>query len=480
MSADDAHVRLGSDTLDVFGHRGVAIPGYDRKALVPRIVHIGVGGFHRAHLAVYCERLAARGVDWGICGVGLLDTDKAMAEALRSQDHLYTLTTRQHETATSEIIGSIIDYVFAANDPALAAERISRPTTAIVSLTITEAGYTDSDQNRRTFDVIADGLYRRRDRGLGGVTLMSCDNMVGNGVAARRCLIDAARRIDGGLAEWVTEECTFPNSMVDRITPATTNADQAYLENTFGLLDRWPVVAEAFQQWVIEDEFAAGRPDFAAVGAVLTDDVHPWEIYKLRLLNAGHSAIAHLAALERVELVDQALAIPDLSGFLRRFLLEESVPTLVPIGGHPPEGYVADVLDRFSNTGIRDQIARVCVDGTAKAATFLMPILEDELDRGGPIQHTVYALAAWAHYLATVPAAEQAADPSADRVRPVALAACDDPAAFINTETGFPSRIVDNARLAATFTKAHRSISQHGPLGAIRDLAGPTHESGHA
>jgi mannitol 2-dehydrogenase len=470
MSGTDEHVPLRSGTLDALRERGLTVPDYDRTGLLPRIVHIGVGGFHRAHLAAYCNDLAARGGDWGICGIGLLDTDRAMAEALGRQDLLYTLTTRHDDTARTEVVGSIVDYVLADTDTGPATERIGHPTTAIVSLTVTESGYDDGERNRRTFDVIAAGLARRRDDALGGVTILSCDNMIGNGGAARRCVFDAARRHDDTLADWVGATCSFPDSMVDRIAPATAEKDRRHLLDSYGVVDRWPVVAEPFRQWVVEDDFVAGRPDVAAVGAVLTDDVHPWELYKLRLLNAGHAALAHLATLADITHVDEALAVPELHDFLRRFLLDESASTLTPIPGHAPRDYVDDVLARFANTGIRDQVARLCVDGTAKAETFVMPILGDQLDAGGPIRHTAHALAAWAHYLAEVPIAEQASDASAGRARPLAHAALQDPTAFVDVRTGFPPTLVDDPRLAAAFTDAHRAITRDGPLGALRRL----------
>lgn len=468
MNEPTGPIRLGDDALKSLAARGVEVPGYDRTTLVPRIVHIGVGGFHRAHLAVYCDDLAARGSDWGICGVGLLHSDQTMADVLARQDHLYTLTTRHDDTTQSRVIGSIIDYIHGPDDTNRVAARIGDESTAIVSLTVTEAGYTDTPRNHRTFDTIAAGLARRRDAGLSGVTVMSCDNMTGNGDATRRCVLDAARRQDPTLTDWITANCSFPNAMVDRITPATTDTDRHHLLDTHGLVDEWPVVSEPFRQWVIEDEFAAGRPDIAAAGAIITDDVHHWELYKLRLLNAGHTVIAHLAALAEIVHVDEALADPDLHAFLHGFLLEESAPTLDPIPGHPPERYVDDVVDRFANSGVRDQIARICIDSTAKFATFVMPILTDQLNREGPTDHIAHSLAAWAHYLATIPADRQAPDPSGDTLRPLALAARHDPAAFLDERAGFPPHLVTNARLGTAFTEAYRSIGQHGALGALR------------
>ena len=464
-------IELSEQTLGVLRDRGMSVPNYDRRALDCRIVHIGVGGFHRAHLAIYCDLLARMGGTWGICGIGLLPHDRAMAEALGAQDHLYTFTEKGTDHRESAVIGSIIDYVFAADDPGLAADRIAAGTTAIVSMTVTEAGYDDTVRSRHTFDVIADGLDRRRIAGGSGVTILSCDNLPANGEAARRCALAAAARHSTELAGWVEQHCTFPNSMVDRITPVTADADREYLLDTYGLADRWPVVAEPFWQWVLEDDFAAGRPDFASVGALYTDEVHAWELYKLRLLNAGHSAIAYLCALAGITYVDEAVATPAVRSFLERLLFDEAVPTLTPIQNHPREDYVRIVVERFSNTGVRDQIARLCIDGTSKFPTFLMPTIVRQLELGGPVTRSAHALAGWAHYLAVVPDDEQEPDALGSQSRPLARAAMADPKAFIDERAGFPPELVGDERFADAFTAAHASITEHGALGALERLA---------
>jgi mannitol 2-dehydrogenase len=463
-------IELREQTLGALRDRGMKVPTYDRSALDGRIVHVGVGGFHRAHLAIYCDHLAEIGGTWGICGIGLLRHDQAMAEALGAQDHLYTFTEKGTDHRESAVIGSIIDYVFAADDPGLAAERIAAELTAIVSMTVTEAGYDDTARNRHTFDVIADGLDRRRIAGRGGVTILSCDNLPANGDAARRCVLAAAEHRSTELTEWVERHCTFPNSMVDRITPVTADADREYLLDTYGLADRWPVVGEPFWQWVLEDDFAAGRPDFASVGALYTDEVHAWELYKLRLLNAGHSAIAYLCALAGITYVDEALATPPVRTFLERLLFDEAVPTLTAIPDHPREDYVRTVLERFANTGVRDQIARLCIDGTSKFPTFLMPTIVRQLELGGPLARSAHALAGWAHYLAVVPDDDQEPDALGSQSRPLARAAMGDPTAFIDERAGFPLEIVGDERFADAFTTAHEAIAELGALGALERL----------
>ncbi|MEM8745088.1 MAG: mannitol dehydrogenase family protein, partial [Actinomycetota bacterium] len=339
---------------------------------------------------------------------------------------------------------------------------------------VTEAGYDDTLRNRRTFDTIAAALERRRRRGVAGVAIMSCDNLPGNGDAARRCVLAAASRAvdstgtaDAALVGWIHAHCSFPNSMVDRITPVTTDADRDHLLAEHGLVDRWPVVGEPFLQWVLDDDFAAGRPEFSDVGALYTDDVHAWELYKLRLLNAGHSAIAYLSALAGIEFVDEAMATPSIRAFLERLLHDEAVPSLAQIPGHPAADYADVVVERFANTGVRDQIARLCIDGTSKFPTFLMPTIATQLRSGGPVADAALALAGWAHYLATVPESEQAPDALAERSRPLAQAAMKDPATFVDPATGFPDAVAVSERFVAEFSLAHRTIAERGALGAL-------------
>src|SRR6185295_14577149 len=240
--------------------------------------------------------------------------------------------------------------------------------------------------------------------------------------------------------------CTSPNSMVDRITPQTTDDDRAWLRNEVGIDDGWPVVAEPFRQWVIEDQFANGRPRFEDVGVLFTDDVHDWELYKLRMLNATHSCMAYLMAIEGVVYVDEAVAIPAVTRYLERFLAAEAIPTLVEIPGHPAADYGRAVLRRYENTGVRDQIARLCIDGTAKFPSFLIPTVEGQLERDGPLECATLALAGWARYLATIPAAERAHDPHGDQAATFAVGSADNPRAFLEFDQVFTPRLRESDR----------------------------------
>ena len=327
-------LRLSAANLEAIERLGVGVPHYDRRALAPRILHLGVGGFHRAHMALYTDELAEGGGDWGIRGIGLLDTDRRMASVLESQDHLYTLIERDGNESHPRIVGSIVDYVLADGDVGFFAAQVARPEVAILSLTITEGGYSLEEPNP-TIEAIVSGLDARRAAGGAPLTVLSCDNLAGNGNVARESITRVCAARSEELVGFVETACTFPNSMVDRITPQTTDGDRAWLRGEIGVDDGWPVVAEPFRQWVIEDSFAAGRPRYEDVGALFTDRVHDWELYKLRMLNATHSCMAYLMAIAGVVYVDEAIAIPAVRRYLERFVATEAIPTLTEIPGYP-------------------------------------------------------------------------------------------------------------------------------------------------
>jgi mannitol 2-dehydrogenase len=462
-------VDLRASTLGEIAARGVPVPRYRRSALRPRILHIGVGGFHRAHLALYTHELADTGSEWGIRGLGLLEADRRMDEVLRSQDCLYTLVEKGDGEPHIQVIGSIVDYVLAIDEPAIVAVQISDPETAILSLTITESGYSLARPNP-TLEAIAVGLARRRAENGRALTILSCDNIPGNGKVARAAVVGTCDERDAELARWVDAACSFPNSMVDRITPQTADSDRAWLRDSVGIRDGWPVVAESFRQWVVEDEFASGRPPFEEVGALFSDRVRDWELYKLRMLNATHSCMAYLSALAGIVHVDEAMATPPLRQFLERFLWNEAIPTLEEIPEHPRVEYAATVLERFASSGVRDQIARLCIDGTAKFPTFLIPTIERQLERDGPVKCAALALAAWARYLATTPAAARAPDASGEHSASFAKRAMADPVAFLDLAMVFPPMVRESERFRDVFAASSRSLVSRGPIGAVEAL----------
>ena len=323
----------------------VEVPTYDRSSLRGGIVHIGVGGFHRAHQAVYLDDLFESGLsEWSITGAGVLPGDVAMAEALGAQDGLYSLVTRDQHSTNVRVIGSIVDYLLAAPSIDPLVEALSNEATRIVSLTITEGGYPVDEETGAfvpgpdgrlppAFEALVVALGRRRAAGLSGFTIMSCDNIMHNGATAKAATLGAAATVDATLAAWAERNITFPNTMVDRITPQTTTADRDFLANEYGIVDRWPVVAETFTQWVIEDSFVDGRPPWEDAGAFFTDNVEPYEILKLRLLNAGHSCLAYLAALAGHVHVHEVMADPLFARYLTRLLDDEASPALPAVPG---------------------------------------------------------------------------------------------------------------------------------------------------
>jgi mannitol 2-dehydrogenase len=472
--APPAPLSLSQANLAEIADLGVPVPSYDRAALKPRVVHLGVGGFHRAHLAAYLHELANAGSDWGIAGLGMLDKDADMKSALDAQDHLYTLVEKGAGEPSAAVIGSIVAFVHAppGHDDAVA-DVIASPTTEILSMTVTEGGY--AREPNATFDRLVGALAVRRERGVGPLTILSCDNLPGNGDAARAATLAAAARIDSSLAAWIEEHCTFPNSMVDRITPVTAQSDRDWLRDHVGIDDRWPVVAEPFRQWVMEDEFAAGRPRWEDLGVLSTDRIHDWELYKLRLLNAGHSCIAYVAALAGITFVHEAMAVPAIRGYLEGYLHKEALPTLTEIPGHPREDYIRSVLERFGNPGVHDQIARLCVDGSAKFHKFVIPTVARQLETGGEIDRAATALAAWARYLGTFDAAEIAFDADGDAARRYGGDAMRDPLAFLEFRAVFGPELRTSERFRAAFSRAYRRIADTGPMVAI-DI-GPDRET---
>ena len=462
-------LRLSNATLVEVERLGVHVPHYDRRALAPRILQLGVGGFHRSHLALYTDELAERGGDWAIAGVGLLESDRRMASVLDSQDHLYTLIERDSNESRVRIVGSIVDYVLVAGNEARFTQKIADPALAILSMTITEGGYSLAHANP-TLEAIASGLDARRLAGGKPLTVLSCDNLPGNGSVAREAITRVCEARSAELVRFVETACTFPNSMVDRITPQTTDDDRSWLRDEIGIEDGWPVVAEPFRQWVIEDTFAAGRPRYEEVGALFTDRVHDWELYKLRMLNATHSCLAYLMAIAGVVYVDEAIARPAVRAYLETFLATEAIPTLAEIPGHPAAEYGRTVLDRFENTGVRDQIARLCIDGTAKFPSFLIPTIERQLELDGPVECAALALAGWARYLATVPATERAPDPHGDQAAALALRSLVDPPAFLELDLVFTPRLRESDRFRDAFAAASHELAAHGSVGAMERL----------
>ncbi len=491
-------IPLSTETLPSLGD-SVAVPRYARDRLRRSIVHIGVGGFHRSHLATYVDELCSSGHDsWAIIGAGVLPSDEAMASALAPQDHLYSLIIHGAERSSVQVIGSIVDYIHASPDTQPLIERIANPDTQIISVTVTEGGYPVDDVTGlydpsspvagegSAFAILAAGLQLRRHRRVDPLTVISCDNIISNGAVARSATIGEASRIDEGLAEWIETSIAFPNSMVDRITPATSPTDGEWLLEHHQIKDRWPVVAEPFRQWVIEDAFTGERPPLEELDVIVTTDVEPYELAKLRLLNAGHSCLAYLAALDGIEHVHTAMHEPSLRGFVTAFLDLEAKPVLPLVAGIDLDVYTKLLVERFSNPQIRDQIARLCLDGSAKFPKFLLPTIREQLAADGPIALSALALAAWCDYLNGITsngdAIDLAPDPLLAEATAYARASRTDPAAFLGFTAVFTSDISQHPRFVATFTRQLGLLRDSGIRSAIestiRDPEGADEEPG--
>ncbi|GLZ00375.1 mannitol dehydrogenase family protein [Actinoplanes sp. NBRC 103695] len=396
-------------------------PGYDRNELRTGIVHFGVGGFHRAHEAMYLDRLMNEGkaLDWAICGVGVMPQDLQMRDVLDAQDGLYTLVVKAPDgTFEPRVVGSIKEYLFAPEDPEAVIAKMVSDDVRIVSLTVTEGGYninavtgefvTDNPDvqhdlragnlPKTTFGLITEALARRRAQDKAPFTIMSCDNIQGNGHAARRSFVAFANLRDPELGTWIEENVEFPNSMVDRITPVTTDQDRALVRDRWGIDDGWPVVCEPFTQWVLEDTFNQGRPPFEDAGVQVVEDVEPYELMKLRLLNASHQALCYFGYLAGYRLVHDVAQEPLFADFLLAYMEREASPTLEPVPGIDLDAYRHQLIERFSNAQVRDTVARLCAESSDRIPKWLLPVIRHNLENDGEILRATAVVASWARY----------------------------------------------------------------------------------
>jgi mannitol 2-dehydrogenase len=482
---DDMHP-LDQKTLSSLS-ASVSTPSYDRDGLRTGIVHIGVGGFHRSHEAMYIDRLLEQGTarDWGICGIGVLPSDRRMAEVMEAQDGLYTLVVRHPDgTLEPRVVGSIVEYLLAPDDPDAVVEKMADEATRIVSLTVTEGGYNFSPVTgefdatapdvaadlqpgavpRTTFGLVTEALVRRRARGLAPFTVVSCDNIQGNGDVARRSFTAFAGLRDPELGAWVDREVPFPNSMVDRITPATTDEDRNEVRERFGIEDGWPVVCEPFTQWVLEDHFSLGRPPVEDAGVQVVEDVEPYELMKLRLLNAGHQALAYFGYLAGHRLVHEAAQDPLFQRLLLGYMEEEATPTLRPVPGIDLAEYRESLIERFSNPAIRDTLARLAFDGSERIPKWLLPVIRENLAAGGEIRRSAAVVAGWARYCEGVDEEGrpiEVMDHRRERLMANARRQREDSLAFLADRELFGD-LVDDERFTASYRAALDSLHERG------------------
>jgi len=393
----------------------VQIPAYDLARVAPGIVHLGLGGFHRAHMARYTHDLLDRdpaSLEWGIIGVGLLSGDRRMHDSLAPQDALYTLVERSGNDATVTVIGSLSNIVFAGETSAALLEQIDAPAIRIVSLTVTENGYCLNPSTKRldpehalirqdlaeparprsAIGIIVEAYRRRQAAGAPAFTALSCDNIQHNGEVLRQAVLTLARIRDPELGAWIERHASFPSTMVDRITPVTAPRDAEALRRDHGIIDRWPVFCETFRQWVIEDRFVQGRPAWETVGAQFVEDVAPYEFMKLRLLNASHLAVAGLGRLAGHTYVSEAMADPLIRRFMAALMDRVTEPTLMPVPGVDLAAYKATLIERFANPAIQDTVERVNTDAPINV---LLDPIRDRIAHGDDISLLALALAAW-------------------------------------------------------------------------------------
>jgi mannitol 2-dehydrogenase len=470
----------------------VARPRYAREALRPGILHIGVGNFHRAHQAVYLDDLfnAGKDLDWAIVGAGVRSGDATMRSALEQQDWLTTVVELEPGANRARVSGSMTGFVPVGQDSRTIVEALDDPAIRIVSLTVTEGGYcidpatgvfnpehpeirydaSHIDAPKGVFGVLVAALNRRRERSMAPFTIMSCDNIPHNGRVTMDAVAGLADLLDPSLASHVREAVAFPNSMVDRITPATTDRERAILEERFGIRDHWPVFCEPFRQWVLEDRFPTGRPALEDVGVTFTPHVAAFELMKLRILNGGHAAIAYPAGLLGIHFVHDAMADPLVRGFLDKLEMEEIIPHVPPVPGVDLKDYYRLIAGRFANPDVGDTIPRLAQDGSNRQPKFILPSTRERLNARGDVTGLALESALWCRYCAaTNDSGEPIAlnDPNAARLTPAALAAKEQPGAFLDLRDIFGD-LAEAPQFGSRFETALKSLWRDGTRATLQ------------
>lgn len=470
----------------------VSVPNYRRDSLSPGIVHIGVGNFHRAHQAVYMDRLFNKGMnlDWAIVGTGVQAADKKMFDALTAQDCLSTVVEQEAGGSSARVTGVMTGFIRPGDTAAILAHLADR-STRIVTITVTEGGYfidpatgqfdpqapeiqrdaANPDAPATAFGLIAKGLSLRRSAGLRPFTVMCCDNIPHNGVVTRNAVAGLARLTAPDLAKWIAAEAAFPNAMVDRITPATTDHHRAQLAENYGITDRWPVFCEEYIQWVLEDHFSAGRPALEDVGVTFVPDVAPYEFMKIRILNGGHASIAYAGSLLDVHFVHDAMAHPLIGGFLAKVETDEIIPTVPPVPNVNLQDYYALIHRRFSNPKIGDTIPRLAFDGSNRQPKFIVPVIADRLKAGGSIRGLALESALWCRHCAGTTETGKpisANDPNWDRLSAKADAARGDPQVWLEMADIY-GEVGRATVMREAFGAALNAIWTHGAAAVIAD-----------
>ncbi len=478
--------------------RDIRRPAYDRRAVTPGIVHLGIGAFHRAHQAVAVDDVLKDEPGWAIVAASLRSA--ATRDALKDQDWLYTLSIRSGEGERLRVIGSVVDVLVAAEERARLLAAMADPRIRIVSLTVTEKGYCHDPATGELDEahpdirhdlanphapvtapgLIVEALAQRRAAGVAPFTVLTCDNLPSNGHVVKRILDRFATLRDADLGAYLAGEVACPSTMVDRITPATTDEDRARIAEALGVVDEWPIVTEPFSQWVIEDRFSAGRPAFENAGAELVADVAPYENMKLRLLNGAHSSLAYLGYLAGYSFVSEAMADAAFARFVRA-LMDQATVTLAVPPSTDIAAYKAALIERFENPALKHRTWQICMDGSQKLPQRLLGTIRDCLKQGLPFGCLALGVAAWMRYVTGVDengAAIDVRDPLAAKLRAIADDAGPSPErlapALIGVEAIFGKDLATDPRFSTAVTERLRRLYADG---AKRAVAAETHDA---
>ena len=470
---------------------GIDRPNYDRAALTPGIIHVGLGNFHRAHQSWYLSQLMKKGLalDWAIIGAGVRPYDSKMRQKMADQDYLTTLIELDPSGTSAEVVGSMIDYIEIVEGNGPLIERMAQEDIRIVGLTVTEGGYyidpatkgfdaahedivhdaANPETPRTVFGAIIAALKIRRANGIAPFTGLCCDNLQGNGEILRQTVVSLARLSDPELADWINENSSFPNTMVDCIVPAT-GPNEIAMALEFGIDDAVPVTHESFRQWVIEDDFCAGRPAWDEVGAVFTDAVHDYEKMKIRILNAGHQVLANTGELLGLETISDCMAHPLLAEFFNKVEHQEIAPQVKPVPDMEPDNYIDLIAKRFSNPAILDTTRRVAFDGSSRHTGFVLPILRDALASNSPVEGLSLVEALWARMCAGTRedgSEIEANDPFWDNLQATAVQTKTDPQSWLAMNQTYGD-LAEEPRFAKAFGEWMTLIWDHGVEAALK------------
>lgn len=490
-------MRLSNQTLSQLPQQ-VVVPNYDRNKLKTKIVHLGFGAFHRAHQAVYADILASeQGSDWGYCEVNLIGGEKQIGD-LKQQDYLFSVCEMSYDDWSTRVVGVVKQALHADVDGiSKVLEVMTRPEIAIVSITVTEKGYCylpttasiDTHNELIKYDianptkpktvpgVIVEALRLRQEKGLPAFTVMSCDNMPENGHVTRNVVLALAKMRDAKLAQWIEENVSFPSTMVDRIVPAATNQTMEKIQQQLGGIDDPAGIAgEPFKQWVIEDNFVAGRPQWQKAGAELVNDVLPYEEMKLRMLNGSHSFLAYLGYLGGYRHIDECMQDANYVKAARHLMLQEQAPTL-KVKGVDLQAYADSLLDRYRNTGLKHRTWQIAMDGTLKLPQRMLDSIRYHLAHNTAFDCLALGVAAWMRYVSGIDDAGhliEVCDPSVDKIKALVANSADNQErvkALLSLTHVFGEDLTNNSKFIHQVTDAYISLRNIGAKQTVEKLA---------